>query len=124
MGVAQHQADLQGPTGRALVCVKWILFVITASFTATLWVEGTNRRLLVFWAGLFVAVSAAIVFRGGWLIPCTICGVLGGFLLDPPVQGGPADAQIMQTVWLIIIGTVIGCVTGLLVDANKPSSDR
>lgn len=74
-------------------------------------------------AGLGAMTLLSLTLRVGWIVPCMIAGVYLGMLLDPAVKGGTAESKMVGTVSWIVVGTIIGFVTGLFVDRAKASQD-
>ena len=59
----------------------------------------------------------ALVFRLGWLVPCTVIGVfLGCFVCPPPIGSGTAVSKMQDTISGIWQGTAFGVVVGLAID--------
>jgi hypothetical protein len=73
---------------------------------------------------LAAGAIAAIAFRQGWLIPCTLAGPIAGVISMPAVRGGPIDAQMEEDVFRIVFCTVVGCLLGFSMDVSRRAAQR
>ena len=73
---------------------------------------------------LAAGAIAAIAFRQGWLIPCTLAGPMIGVITMPTIRGGPVDAQMEEDVFRIVFFTVIGFIVGLFIDVTQRAAQR
>lgn len=110
------------PRSRTLLTVQILLTTLTGVFTLLAWLNdiGPYWRL---YAGLFAGSMTALIFRSGWLIPCTVCGTLFGIFIDPPIKSGPIDAQMWQTVSNLWSGVIAGLVMGVAIEITLKTSD-
>jgi hypothetical protein len=94
--------------------VKFLLFLASISTyiaVATLRWEGW-----IFFAIMALYSLFAILFRWGWLMPCTITGTYLGVVAMPfPHFGSPTDEN---EAFVAIGGAISGFIVGLLVDAT------
>jgi len=66
------------------------------------------------------ASAECIFLRIGWFVPFTIAeSYFGLCFLDPAIKRGSAESQMKETVTCIEIGTILGFVIGLALDAAE-----
>jgi hypothetical protein len=73
---------------------------------------------------LATGAIAALVFRLGWLIPCTLVGPIIGVMTMPAVRMGPIDAQREEDVIRIVFWTIAGFILGFCIDASNRAAQR
>jgi hypothetical protein len=76
-------------------------------------------RVWLLGASLGAVAAITLFLRVGWTIPCMIGGVYAGLIADPPVKGGTPESQMWETVTAIVVGTVVGLLAGLAIDAME-----
>ncbi len=129
MNRMQQPADETPARSGVLLTVQILLTVLTGSFAFLAWWNDSGY----FWrlySGLFAGSTTALLFRSGWLIPCTVCGTIFGIFLDPPIKGGTIDSQMWETVSSLWSGVIAGIVIGFVIDVtltapeNETDNDR
>lgn len=117
MNMLPKNTDHRPPRSRTLLAVQILLIIITGLFTFLAWSNDIGQVWKLY-AGLFAVSMAALIFRSGWLIPCTVCGTIIGDLSDPPVKGGTIDSQMWETVSCLWSGVIAGILIGFSIDAT------
>ncbi|QDT26876.1 hypothetical protein Enr10x_21870 [Gimesia panareensis] len=121
--------SLQKPSGetparsRVLLTVQILLTLLTGSFALLSWWNDS----VYFWrlySGLFAGSLTALIFRSGWLIPCTVCGTLFGIFLDPTIKGGTIDSQMWETVSSLWSGVIAGVVFGFAINTTLTATEN
>ena len=97
-----------------------ILAILFALIANTVHKTDGNSGHFLFLAGITVICLIAVLLRWGWLLPCTLLGIIiGAACLDSPVISGSRESQMRETIASIILGTFIGFGVGLLIDSHS-----
>lgn len=67
-------------------------------------------------AALFLYSIASLVFRWGWVIPCTVVGTVLGLFAGDSFTGCVVESQMSDAVTKIVFGLAGGFVIGWLFD--------
>ena len=111
------------PRCRSLMAVQTVLMAITALLAIQDWSVGRGR-LWEFLAGLCACSAVSLIFRMGWVVPCTIIGLGVGAFLDGPIKGGTYESQMWETVRSICGGAAAGFFVGLGIDCIHLASEN
>ena len=112
------------PKRRVLLVVQVLLTLVTGLLAIPAWSRGDLQtgKLLT---GLCACSAVSVLLRMGWLVPCTIGGILAGAFLDAGIKGGPIDAQAWESVAKICLGAFAGLAVGIVFDiAARVSGNR
>jgi hypothetical protein len=114
--------DHARPKRRVLFAIQILLTLVTGLLAIPAWSRGDLQtgKLLT---GLCACSAVSVLLRMGWLVPCTIGGILAGAFLDAGIKGGPIDAQ--ASIQNICLGAFAGLAVGIVLDiAARVSGNR
>lgn len=115
------QNCVQPRFGRALFALKFLVLALTGWMVLIMAIVGCFSPLFI---SLFAYAVGSIVFRLGWVVPCTVLGIFCGIAMDLHVKGGSIEAQMWETVRSIIAGFVVGLLAGIVLDGNSQVADH
>lgn len=96
----------------------WVKTLLLAVFIYV-FIEMANRLSvpgMIINGVLAGVVLLSILLRWGWLVPCTIWGLVFGVLFDPLSKGGTRESQMWETINYIGGGVFFGVLIGFMID--------
>jgi hypothetical protein len=102
-----------------LVGTQVLLTLITGWLAFQMYLADGGSVWFLF-AVLAICSFVSIVFRTGWIIPCTVLGTIIGIFSDVGIKGGTAESRVWETFRYVLPGAIIGMVVGAIADTKLP----
>lgn len=120
----QEPKSIPSRERRALVVLHIMLVIVSSIIAYKCYsVVGISGQFL-FLVWVTVSCIAAAICRWGCLLPCTLMGMVLGATLDPAVKHGSHESQVIETIWFIVLGTLLGVGVGVLLDVLHAENQR
>lgn len=107
--------------GALVLGVQLVLALLTGMNAVLIYAEKAGSVWRLF-AALSVCSLISAIPRSGWLIPCTILGVVVGVVADATIKGGTHESQMWETVRSVAVWTVVGIVVGFFCDYSTANA--
>jgi hypothetical protein len=112
--VARGEVMAKSATPQAKPPITSLVFLVCVSIFAALVTPHTHWRIL--YAALACYSLVCLIFKFGWLVPCTIIGTHIGVLMDQPIKGMVIGSRFAETMLLIVGCAICGLFAGLMAD--------